>query len=97
MLSPQVAGAMEPRVAGAAFEVWLRKSFSNPVGDRSLCLVKKSEGNGEQTTGRHQTGDSGTSRTKFTAIRAEFLEMLQDNAKIEDYRIEVYNQASQQN
>ena len=59
-------------------------------------LVKKSE------TVNKQPGDikqviqalQGQNSQQFGQ---NFLKSLQDNAKIEDYRIEVYNQASQQN
>lgn len=97
MLSPQVAGAMEPRVAGAAFGV-AKGKLSNPVEGMTgvYVLVKKSE------TVNKQPGDikqviqalQGQNSQQFGQ---NFLKSLQDNAKIEDYRIEVYNQASQQN
>ncbi|KIA89338.1 peptidylprolyl isomerase [Kaistella jeonii] len=96
MLSPQIAGAMEPRVAGAAFGV-AKGKLSNPVEGMTgvYVLVKKSE------TINKQPGDikqitqaiAGQNSQQFGQ---SLLKSLQDNANIKDYRIEVYNRAAQQ-
>ena len=96
MLNPQIAGAMEPRVAGAAFGV-AKGKLSNPVEGMTgvYVLVKKSE------TINKQPGDikqitqaiAGQNSQQFGQ---SLLKSLQDNADIKDYRIEVYNNASQQ-
>lgn len=96
MLSPQVQGAMEPKVAGAAFGVEKNK-LSNPVEGMTgvYVVLKKSE------TVNKQPGDvkemtqaiAGQNSQQFGQA---LLKSLQDNAKIKDYRIEIYNQLSPQ-
>ena len=88
MLSPQVAGAMEPKVAGAAFGV-AKGKVSNPVEGKKSETINKQPGDVKQIT---QAIASQNSQQFGQA----FLKSLQDNAKIEDYRIEVYNNAAQQ-
>ena len=97
LLSPQVAGAMEPRVAGAAFGV-AKGKLSNPVeGSTGVYVVlKKSETLNKQPGDIKQITEAIASQNAQQFGQA-LLKSLQDNAKIEDYRIEVYNsQASQQ-
>lgn len=96
MLSPQVQGAMEPKVAGAAFGV-AKNKLSNPVEGMTgvYVVLKKSE------TVNKQPGDvkemtqaiAGQNSQQFGQA---LLKSLQDNAKIKDYRIEIYNQLSPQ-
>ncbi|HCN11515.1 MAG TPA: hypothetical protein DIS75_04150, partial [Chryseobacterium sp.] len=59
-------------------------------------LVKKSETANKQP-GDITPGIPVLQRQNSQQFGQNFLKSLQDNAKIEDYRIEVYNQASQQN
>lgn len=96
MLSPQVAGAMEPRVAGAAFGV-AKGKLSNPVEGMTgvYVLVKKSETINKQPGDIKQVTQSiaGQNAQQFGQF---LLKSLQDNANIKDYRIEVYNKAAQQ-
>ena len=96
MLNPQVAGAMEPKVAGAAFGV-AKGKLSNPVEGMTgvYVLVKKSETVNKQPGDLQQVIQSiqGQNSQQFGQL---FLKSLQDNAKIDDYRIQVYNQQSQQ-
>ena len=96
MLSPQVAGAMEPKVAGAAFGV-AKGKVSNPVEGMTgvYVLVKKSETINKQPGDVKQITQAIASQNSQQFGQA-FLKSLQDNAKIEDYRIEVYNNAAQQ-
>ena len=96
MLSPQVAGAMEPKVAGAAFGV-AKGKLSNPVEGMTgvYVLVKKSETINKQPGDVKQITQAIASQNSQQFGQA-FLKSLQDNAKIEDYRIEVYNNAAQQ-
>ena len=96
MLSPQVAGAMEPKVAGAAFGV-AKGKVSNPVEGMTgvYVLVKKSETINKQPGDIKQITQAIASQNSQQFGQA-FLKSLQDNAKIEDYRIEVYNNAAQQ-
>ena len=96
MLSPQVAGAMEPKVAGAAFGV-AKGKVSNPVEGMTgvYVLGKKSETINKQPGDVKQITQAIASQNSQQFGQA-FLKSLQDNAKIEDYRIEVYNNAAQQ-
>ena len=96
MLSPQIAGAMEPKVAGAAFGV-AKGKVSNPVEGMTgvYVLVKKSETLNKQPGDIKQVTQALASQNSQQFGQA-LLRSLQDNAKIEDYRIEVYNQAAQQ-
>lgn len=96
MLSPQIAGAMEPKVAGAAFGV-AKGKVSNPVEGMTgvYVLVKKSETLNKQPGDIKQVTQALASQNAQQFGQA-LLKSLQDNAKIEDYRIEVYNQAAQQ-
>ena len=96
MLSPQIAGAMEPKVAGAAFGV-AKGKVSNPVEGITgvYVLVKKSETLNKQPGDIKQVTQALASQNSQQFGQA-LLKSLQDNAKIEDYRIEVYNKAAQQ-
>lgn len=96
MLSPQVQGAMEPKVAGAAFGVEKNK-LSNPVEGMTgvYVVLKKSE------TVNKQPGDVKEMTQAIVGQNSQqfgqaLLKSLQDNAKIKDYRIEIYNQLSPQ-
>lgn len=96
MLSPQIAGAMEPKVAGAAFGV-AKNKLSNPVeGITGVYVVlKKSETLNKQPGDLKQITQSIAGQNSQQFGQA-LLKSLQDNANIKDYRIEVYNQSSQQ-
>lgn len=96
MLSPQVGGAMEPKVAGAAFGV-AKGKLSNPVEGMTgvYVLVKKSETINKQPGDIKQVTQSIAGQNSQQFGQA-LLKSLQDNAKIKDFRIEVYNKASQQ-
>ncbi|WP_304343795.1 peptidylprolyl isomerase [Chryseobacterium koreense] len=96
LLNPQVAGAMEPKVSGAAFGV-AKGKLSNPVEGMTgvYVLVKKSETINKQPGDlkQIQEGIQGQNAQQFGQL---FLKSLQDNAKIKDYRIEIYNQQAAQ-
>lgn len=96
LLNPQVAGSMEPKVAGAAFGV-AKGKLSNPVEGMTgvYVLVKKSETINKQPGDlkQIQEGIQGQNAQQFGQL---FLKSLQDNAKIKDYRIEIYNQQAAQ-
>ncbi|MCP2037429.1 peptidylprolyl isomerase [Chryseobacterium sp. HSC-36S06] len=96
MLSPQIAGAMEPKVAGAAFGV-AKGKVSNPVEGMTgvYVVVKKSETINKQPGDIKQVTQALASQNSQQFGQA-LLKSLQDNADIEDFRIEVYNQAAQQ-
>ena len=87
--------AMEPKVAGAAFGN-AKGKVSNPVEGMSgvYVLVKKSETTNKQPGDVKQITESMTQQNvqMFTQM---MLKSLQDNAKIEDHRIEIWNQGTQ--
>lgn len=96
LLNPLINGAMEPKVSGAAFGV-AKGKLSQPVQGMTgvYVVVKKSE------TVNKQPGDVKQAIQSLQAQNAQqfgqmMLKSLQDNAKIKDYRIEVYNQAASQ-
>lgn len=95
LLQPIVGGAMEPKVAGAAFGVTKGK-LSMPVEGSTgvYMLVKKSE------TVNKQPGDIKEMTESITSQNANFfgqsfIRSLQDNADIKDYRIEVWDKGVQ--
>ncbi len=96
LLNPSVAGAMEPKVAGAAFGV-KKGQLSNPVegGTGVYVLVKKNETTNKQPGDLKQFTESVTQRNGGMFGQA-WLKSLQDNAKIDDYRIEIWNKTGSQ-
>lgn len=80
LLNPQVAGSMEPKVAGAAFGV-AKGKLSNPVEGMTgvYVLVKKSETINKQPGDlkQIQEGIQGQNAQQFGQL---FLKSLQDNA-----------------
>ncbi|KAA0127184.1 peptidylprolyl isomerase [Chryseobacterium sp. SN22] len=96
LLNPSVAGAMEPKVAGAAFGV-KKGQLSNPVegGTGVYVLVKKNEITNKQPGDLKQFTESVTQRNGGMFGQA-WLKSLQDNAKIDDYRIEIWNKSGSQ-
>lgn len=91
ILNPNVAGAMEPKVAGAAFGV-AKGKVSNPIegGTGVYVLVKKNETVNKQPGDLKQFTESITQRNAGMFGQA-WLKSLQDNADIDDYRIEIWN------
>ncbi|MCW3160901.1 peptidylprolyl isomerase [Chryseobacterium oryctis] len=96
LLNPSVAGAMEPKVAGAAFGV-AKGKVSNPVegGTGVYVLVKKNETVNKQPGDAKQFAESITQRNAGMFGQA-WLKSLQDNADIEDYRIEIWSKLGSQ-
>lgn len=96
LLNPSVAGAMEPKVAGAAFGVQKGK-LSNPVegGTGVYVLIKKNETINKQPGDLKQFTESVTQRNGGMFGQA-WLKSLQDNSDIDDYRIEIWNKAGVQ-
>lgn len=96
LLNPSVAGSMEPKVAGAAFGV-KKGQLSNPVegGTGVYVLVKKNETTNKQPGDLKQFTESVTQRNGGMFGQA-WLKSLQDNAKIDDYRIEIWNKLGSQ-
>lgn len=96
ILNPSVAGAMEPKVAGAAFGVKKGK-VSNAIegGTGVYVLVKKNETINKQPGDAKQFAESITQRNQGMFGQA-WLKSLQDNADIDDYRIEIWNKVGNQ-
>lgn len=96
LLNPSVAGSMEPKVAGAAFGVQKGK-LSNPVegGTGVYVLIKKNETVNKQPGDLKQFTESVTQRNGGMFGQA-WLKSLQDNADIDDYRIEIWNKLGSQ-
>ena len=93
MFNPNVNGAMEPKVAGAAFGVAANK-VSQPIEGMTgvYMLVKKSVITNKLPGDIKQIVQSITQQNsqQFTGA---LLKSLQDNADIKDYRIDVWDKA----
>lgn len=96
LLNPSVAGAMEPKVAGAAFGV-KKGAISNAIegGTGVYVLVKKNETINKQPGEAKQFTESVTQRNAGMFGQA-WLKSLQDNADIDDYRIEIWGKVGNQ-
>ena len=96
LLNPGVAGSMEPKVAGAAFGV-AKGKISNPIegGTGVYVLIKKNETTNKQPGDLKQFTESVTQRNAGMFGQA-WLKSLQDNADIDDYRIEIWNKVGSQ-
>ncbi|WP_159472144.1 peptidylprolyl isomerase [Chryseobacterium sp. 18068] len=96
MLNPSVAGAMEPKVAGAAFGI-AKGKVSNPIegGTGVYVIVKKNETTNKQPGDVKQFTESVTQRNAGMFGQA-WLKSLQDNADIDDYRIEIWSKLGNQ-
>ncbi|MCS3532302.1 peptidylprolyl isomerase [Chryseobacterium sp. JUb7] len=96
MLNPSVAGSMEPKVAGAAFGV-KKGQLSKPVegGTGVYVLVKKNETINKQPGDAKQFTES-ISQRNAGMFGQSWMKSLQDNADIEDYRIEIWNKQGNQ-
>lgn len=93
LFNPGVNGAMEPKVAGAAFGVAANK-LSQPIEGMTgvYLLVKKSVTTNKLPGDIKQIVQAITQQNsqQFTGA---LLKSLQDNATIKDYRIEVWDKA----
>lgn len=96
LLNPGLAGSMEPKVAGAAFGV-AKGKISNPIegGTGVYVLIKKNETTNKQPGDLKQFTESVTQRNAGMFGQA-WLKSLQDNADIDDYRIEIWNKVGSQ-
>lgn len=96
MLNPQVAGAMEPKVSGAAFGV-AKGKVSNPVEGMTgvYVLVKKSESVNKQPGDAKQAAQAIASQNS-QMFGQSLMRSLQANADIKDYRAEVWDKTQQQ-
>ncbi|MBC7555693.1 MAG: peptidylprolyl isomerase, partial [Chryseobacterium sp.] len=96
ILNPLIGGAMEPKVAGAAFGVANNK-ISNPIeGMTGVFVVQR-----KSIVTNKQPGDEKQILQAITQQNSQqfgqaFLKSLEDNADIKDYRIEVFGKVPDQ-
>jgi len=96
VFNPSVNGAMEPKVAGAAFGVAVNK-LSQPIeGMTGVYLVVKKSVTTNKLPGDIKQITESINQQNSQQFTGAFLKSLQDNAKIKDYRIEVWNKNPQQ-
>ena len=95
ILSPMIGGAMEPKVAGAAFGVANNK-ISNPVeGFSGVFLVQRRSVSENKLPGDVKGIIQAISQQNSQMFGQGLMKSLQDNADIKDYRNEVYNKTQQ--
>ena len=95
LFNPSVNGAMEPRVAGAAFGVATNK-LSQPVeGMTGVYLVVKKSVKTNKLPGDIKQITESIKQQNSQQFTGAFLKSLQDNANIKDYRIEVWDKTAQ--
>ena len=94
LFSPNVGGGMEPKVAGAAFGIANNKVSAPVEGFTGVYVVTK-----KSVTTNKQPGDvkqimQAMQQQNAQMFGQSLMKSLQDNAKIDDYRIEVWEKAS---
>lgn len=96
VLSPKLDTAIEPKVAGTAYGLANGK-VSQPIQGMGgvYVIVKKSETENKQPGDLKQFITSTSQRNAQTFGRG-YIQSLKDNAKIEDYRTEIFNKAAKQ-
>jgi peptidyl-prolyl cis-trans isomerase D len=96
LFNPAVNGAMEPKVAGAAFGVANNK-LSQPVeGMTGVYLVVKKSVKTNKLPGDIKQITESINQQNSQQFTGAFLKSLQDNANIKDFRIEVWDKTAQQ-
>lgn len=96
VFNPSVNGAMEPKVAGAAFGVAANK-LSQPIeGMTGVYLVVKKSVTTNKLPGDIKQITESITQQNSQQFTGALLKSLQDNAKIEDYRIDVWDKNPQQ-
>ena len=96
LFNPSVNGAMEPRVAGAAFGLASNK-LSQPVeGMTGVYLVVKKSVTTNKMPGDVKQIIQSMAQQNAQQFTGSFLKSLQDNADIKDYRIDVWDKTAQQ-
>lgn len=94
IFTPNIGGAMEPKVAGAAFGVKNGKISAPVEGNTGVYVVSR-----KNITINKQPGDlkqvmQSMQQQGSQMFGQSLLKSLQDNADIEDYRIEVWEKAA---
>ena len=94
LLNPVIGGAIEPKVAGAAFGAGKNK-VSQPVQGNSGVYVVINKGvNVNKQPGSVKEITQALVQQNAGIFPQAFMRSLQNSADIEDYRIEVYNTAN---
>ena len=94
LLNPVIGGAIEPKVAGAAFGAGKDK-VSQPVQGNSGVYVVINKGvNVNKQPGSVKEITQALVQQNAGIFPQAFMRSLQNSADIEDYRIEVYNTAN---
>ncbi|MDP9957348.1 peptidyl-prolyl cis-trans isomerase D [Epilithonimonas hungarica] len=95
LFNPAVSGAMEPKVAGAAFGVAANK-LSQPIeGMTGVYLVVKKSVKTNKLPGDIKQITESINQQNSQQFTGAFLKSLQDNANIKDFRIEVWDKTAQ--
>ena len=96
IVSPFLAGSMEPKVAGAAFGV-AKGKLSNPVEGNGgvYLLIKTAETVNKQPGDATQVAQS-IQQQNSQMFGQMLMKSLQENADIQDYRIKVWDKAKAQ-
>ncbi|MGC4128181.1 MAG: peptidylprolyl isomerase [Bergeyella sp.] len=96
LISPFIGGAVEPKVAGAAFGVQSNK-LSNPVeGKSGVYVIQRKSVKTNKQPGDVKSIIQAISQQNSQMFSQMVLKSIQDNADIKDYRSEVYNKGQQQ-
>ena len=96
LFNPSVNGAMEPRVAGAAFGAAANK-LSQPIeGMTGVYLVVKKSVKTNKLPGDVKQISESITQQNSQQFTGAFMKSLQDNADIKDFRIDVWDKTAQQ-
>ena len=94
MLNPQLEGAMEPKVAGAAFGAKANQ-LSQPVeGNSGVYVVVRKSIDDNKQAGDPKAVSQMLQQQSAQMFGQGLLKSLQDKADIKDYRIEIYSKAN---
>ena len=94
LLSPVLGGAVEPKVAGAAFAIGKDK-ISKPIDGNAgvYVVVNKGVAVNKQDAGDLKQLQQQLMQQNSNVFPQAFMRSLQNNADIKDYRIQVYDLA----
>ena len=94
LLSPVLGGAVEPKVAGAAFAIGKDK-ISKPIDGNAgvYVVVNKGVAVNKQDAGDIKQLQQQLMQQNSSVFPQAFMRSLQNNADIKDYRIQVYDLA----
>ena len=96
LFNPSVNGAMEPRVAGAAFGAAANKLAQPIEGMTGVYLVVKKSVKTNKLPGDVKQISESITQQNSQQFTGAFMKSLQDNADIKDFRIDVWDKTAQQ-